>query len=323
MLFDVNKTVFFVAIGLFIAFEAFYLTSKKKVELVQDPAPQTQEGDKKAASLEEQTIENFYLVDAKAQTKEFELWSTTAHKAMGATDWNLDKVKAQIYSENVVYTLYGLRGTVDAIKHTMMIEGDVKMVSSNGYSFYTQHLNYDPAKKKITTEDKVSMEGNKEGDNNLYLEGVGLDVNLTTNQMYLLAQVSGHKPMSDNRNMKISSQTAEMSGKLKTMSFKTNVVIRVDLMVVSGPFAEFRYKDQKLDTLFMDGGVHLRDQDKVGSSGVAIVYFNEDKYVFKKKPFMTQGENELIGDEIIVFNGGKRVQVVNAKMEYHQMENVR
>jgi LPS export ABC transporter protein LptC len=324
MLIDVNKTVFYVAIVLLIAFEAFYLTSRKKSVPDQDLVASTEvvalteaEKKKKSESQEEQTIENFYLVDAKSQAKEFELWSTTAHKAMGSTDWNLDKVKAQIYSEDVIYTLYGLKGTIDGLTHTMVIEGDVKMVSNNGYTFNTQRLDYNPNSKKITTNDKVIMEGT--GDNKIFLEGNGLDVNLKSNQMFLKENVRGKKPMSDNRTMKISSQMAEMSGKQKAMSFRGNVIIVIDLMIVKGPFAEFKYKNQKIDTLYMDGGVHLQDPDKNGSSGIAIVYFNEDKYVFKKKPFVTQGENELIGDEIIVFNGGKRVQVKNAKMEYHQM----
>ena len=94
--------------------------------------------------------------------------------------------------------------------------------------------------------------------------------------------------------------------------------MKVDLMRVRGNYAVFQYRDGKLDTLYMDGGIHMQDQDKSGSSGEAIVYFNEDKYIFRKKPFVTQGENELIGDEITIFNRGQRVQVKNAKIEYHE-----
>ena len=68
----------------------------------------------------------------------------------------------------------------------------------------------------------------------------------------------------------------------------------------------------------MEGGVHLKDKDKVGSSGSAIVYFDEDKYVFTDKSFITQAGNELIGDKIIVYDGGKRVQVFKGKAEYNK-----
>lgn len=317
-----NKLIFYIAIGLIIAFELFYLSSQRKSQTDKDLSPPVkQTADKKPESVQEQSLKDFYLVDAKNQKKELEVWSVQAHKAMGSTQWSMDQVKANIYSGEVTYTVTGAKGVVDEIKKTMTIEGDVKMISNNGYQFNTQHLNYDPEKKKITTDDKVTMESTKEGPDKLFMEGVGLDVNLENNLMVLQNSVVGQKPMSGGRMMKITSQQAEMSGTKKSMAFRNDVVIRSDQMVVKGTYADFRYKEGKLDTLYMDGGIHLQDQDKIGSSGIAIVYFNEDKYVFKKKPFITQGENELIGDEIVVFNGGKRVQVKNAKMEYHQNEN--
>jgi lipopolysaccharide export system protein LptA len=139
--------------------------------------------------------------------------------------------------------------------------------------------------------------------------------------MIMRSQVSGFKPMSEGRVMKISSDSAEFSAKTHSVAFKNNVVIKVDKMVVRGNLATFQYKDGKLYTLYMKGGIHMLDVDKSGSSGEAIVYFNEDKYIFREKPFITQGENALIGDEIIVYNGGKQVEVKNAKVEYYQYNN--
>lgn len=127
--------------------------------------------------------------------------------------------------------------------------------------------------------------------------------------------------MSQGRVMKISSQLADFSGISKSSVFRNNVLIVVDQMKVRGNFAKFQYKNNKLDTLFMDGGIHLKDPNKTGTAGEALVYFNEDKYVFRKKPFVTQSENDLMGDEVTIFDGGKRVQVKNAKVEYFEQEN--
>jgi lipopolysaccharide transport protein LptA len=201
----------------------------------------------------------------------------------------------------------------------MTIEGNVKLVSSNDYVFFTDTLIYDPSTKSILSKSKVSVEGPREANvGRMYMEGIGFHLSLINNLMILENHVNGQKPMSGKRSMSIQSQRAEFSGKLKSAVFKNNVVIKVEQMIVKGSIAQFQYKDGKLDTLMMDGGIHLRDQDKVGSSGEAIVYFNEDKYIFRKKPFISQGDNELIGDEIIVFNGGQRVQVKNAKAQYQQ-----
>lgn len=311
--------IFYIAIGLLILFEVFYVTSQNKVKLATLIEPVKPSTETKDESLQEQELDNFYLIDAKKQTKELEVWSQKAHKGMGSTVWELVDVKANIYSENMMYTVTGDTGVVDEIKKDMTISGHVKMVSSNGYLFHTDELRYNPEQKNIVTDDKVTMEGTKASQQEgLFLEGVGLVVHLTNHQMILQNEVRGEKPMSGGRMMKISSQQAELSGTAKTMIFRNNVVMKEGLMTVKGVYAEFQYRDGKLDTLFMDGGIHMQDPDKSGSAGIAIVYFNEDKYVFKKKPFVTQGENELIGEEIIIFNGGKRVQVKKANVEYHQ-----
>lgn len=281
---------------------------------------QNESGNEKK-ELEAQTIQNFHIVDTKGQTKELDLWALEAHKPMGSTEWKMEDVKAQFYSENASYTVTGKTGTVDELKKTMVIEGQVKLNSTNGYIFYTEKLSYDPIQRKIISNDKVSLEGPpEEKQGRMYMEGVGLVVDMPTNMMVIQSEVKGFKTMSDNRLMNISSQKGEFSGKRKSVAFKNNVIIKVDKMRVRGNYAIFQYKDGKLDTLFMDGGIHMQDEDKTGSSGEAIVYFNEDKYIFRKKPFVTQKDNELIGDEITVFNRGQRVQVKNAKIEYHESE---
>jgi LPS export ABC transporter protein LptC len=305
----VNKKVFILALVGFVVFQWFYYQTNKtyqdsKTVQIEEPVSQTETPEDKSL-LQEQKVNNFYLIDGKKQAKDFELWSDVAHKGMGTAEWSLDKVKAQFYSENVVYVVTGDKGLVDDSKNSMVIDGNVKLNSSNGYFFYTDKMTYDPSLKKITSDSKVSLEGPKEKDGRLYLEGYGLFVDMNVNLMIMQDRVSGYKPMSDNRVMNISSQSAEFSGLKKSVSFKNNVVIKVNKMVVRGNLANFQYKDGKLDTLYMDGGIHLQDQDKTGTSGEAIVYFNEDKYIFRKKPFVTQGENELIGDEITIFNGGK------------------
>lgn len=315
-----NKFVIGLAIVVFIAFEWYYFSSSSSQIASPDTTSTPSEtGEKK--TTEGQKISNFYLVDSKGVKKEFELWATEAVKPMGDPEWQMKDVKVQFYTARAVYTVFGTRGTVNEEKNGMVIEGDVRMNSSNGYHFYTDRMEYNAQIKEITTESKINLEGPKEKEGRLYMEGVGLYVDLNKSFMRIKSQVAGYKPMSQGRTMKISSQTAEFSGMSKAAEFRNNVVISVDKMQVRGNFAKFQYKNDKLDTLFMDGGIHLQDENKTGTAGEALVYFNEDKYVFRKKPFVTQSENELFGDEVVILDGGKRVQVRNAKVEYFEQEN--
>lgn len=332
-----RNTTFVVAILILIGFEVYYFKTERWSPVGDEPTQdskklspeeeitsknlqqvQAQQAAPTKSDVQEQTLTQLYLVESNSKKKDWEVWADSAHKGMGSAVWELDKVKAEFFSENVTYKVNGAKGTVDEAKKDMIIEGDVKLVSSNGYIFFTNKLVYNPTTKSINSRDKVSVEGPNEGHGRLYMEGTGLNVSLVSNLMVLEKDVLGHKPMSQQRAMSIRSQRAEFSGTEQTAIFKNNVVIKVDKMVVKGNFANFQYKNGKLDTLTMDGGIHMQDQNKIGSSGEAIVYFNEDKYVFRKKPFVTQGENELIGDEIVIFNGGQRVQVRNAKAQYQQ-----
>ncbi len=313
------------ALVVFVVFEWYYIRLEpSEVTFVADTDKSQNDPENSPKELEAQTIKKFHIVDTKAQKKELDLWATQAHKPMGLPEWKMEEVKAQFYSENSTYVVTGKTGAVDEEKKTMVIEGNVKLAATNGYIFYTEKLRYNPDLRQIISEDKVSLEGPpEENAGRLYLEGVGLVVSMETNLMVMQSKVKGFKTMSDNRVMNISSDRGEFSGKKKSAAFRNNVVIKVDQMRVRGNYAMFQYKDGSLDTLYMDGGIHLQDQDKSGSSGEAIVYFTEDKYVFRKKPFITQNENELIGDEITIFNKGQRVQVKNAKIEYHDSEKAK
>ncbi len=314
-----NKVVLGAALIVFIAFEWYYFSSSSdhKASSVKASSQAETEGKK---TTEGQKISNFYLVDSKGTKKEFELWATEANKPMGDPEWQMKAVKVQFYTERAVYTVFGDSGTVNEEKNGMVIEGNVRMNSSNDYHFYTDRIEYNAQVKEITTESKISLEGPREKEGRLYMEGVGLYVDLTKSFMRIKNKVSGYEPMSDARTMKISSDTADFSGLNKSAVFRNNVLIAVDKMKVRGNFAKFQYKNDKLDTLFMDGGIHLQDENKTGTAGEALVYFNEDKVVFRRKPFVTQSENELFGDEVVILDGGKRVQVRNAKVEYFEQE---
>ena len=310
------------AVAAFVLFEWYYIGLEPREAPSTSPTSNSQnEAPRQKKDLESQTIQNFHIIDTKGQKKELDVWATKATKPMGISEWQMENVKAQFYSETSSYTVTGHTGLVDEVKKTMVIEGDVKMTSSNGFIFYTQKLSYEPQYRQILSDDKVSLEGPpEESEGRLYLEGVGLMVSMDTNLMIMKSQVKGYKTMSLNRVMNISSDRGEFSGRKRSVVFRNNVVIKIDDMKVRGNYAAFQYRDRVLDTLYMDGGIHMQDKDKTGSSGEAIVYFREDKYIFRKKPFVTQADNELIGDESTIFNGGQRVQVRNAKVEYHDTE---
>ncbi|MCB0377572.1 MAG: LPS export ABC transporter periplasmic protein LptC [Bdellovibrionales bacterium] len=268
----------------------------------------------------EQVLSGGHLVESQGETKQWELESEVARKKRGSEEWTLDKVKVKFFGENqVFYRAVGEKGFVTDNQKSLKIEGDVEIVSSNQYVINSEVIYYLTESRTIEGPKPVKMQGPPEANGKggpLFMEAERFDADLSTNVINLYDNVRGRKTMSDNRNMKIASHKAIFSGQSNYALFKEDVVIHVDSMTITGPRAKFIYKDGALYSLLINGGVKIKDIGKWGKAGEAEVFFQEDKYVFRDSPLVVQGEDELIGDEIIVYDGGERVQVVKAKAKY-------
>lgn len=302
-------------------FQVYYYHATRELEqqkiVLKTSSKAEQEG---ANTLQEQKLTHIHLIDSSEKIKEWEVWSDEAYQKMGSSRWKLDNVESRFYSEENTYSVWGVEGAVDELERWMQVNGDVKLITSSNYTFFTDSLIYQQTSRFMSTEDKVVMRGPKERDGRLSLEGQGFNIDLNQNIMRLENDVQGRKNMSDGRLMKIISDRAKMDTSKKNTIFEDNVNIYVDDIHVSGNYAEFRYLKNQLHSLVMDGGIHFAGQGKTGSSGKAIIYFQEDKYVFLEKPFFTEANNDLIGDKVIVYDGGKRVQVYKGKAEYNKSE---
>jgi lipopolysaccharide export system protein LptA len=59
----------------------------------------------------------------------------------------------------------------------------------------------------------------------------------------------------------------------------------------------------------------VTDTDKFATSGTVSLDVQEDKVVFSGSPRVVQNGDELVGDKITLLDGGRRVQVSNAKAQ--------
>ena len=272
----------------------------------------------------EQVLSKGYLVESSGEKKQWELWSEVAKKKRGVDEWLLNQVKVKFYGKGkVFYIAEGKKGFVANGQQTLTIEGDVVITSSNGYVLKTAVIDYMPETRTINGPEHVNVKGpDAEGDEGpLFMEGDRFEADLNTNLMKLIDNVKGRKKMSHKRNMKISSREATFSGQNNMARFEKDVIIDVNSMRITGPRAKFLYADQQLHSLFIEGGVRITDIGKWGTAGQAEVFFKEDKYVFRGgPPKVVQGEDELIGDIITIFDGGERVQVTKAKAKYKTKE---
>ncbi len=270
-----------------------------------------------------QVVRNAVMVEAKENGKEIELWADRAVRPHDREEWTLDDVRAKFYASNgVTYTVTGKNGGVTLPNYALWIKGDVVTRSSNGYTFKSASVFYDPKAKRLAAPTAIQMEGPPDSNGSrLDLDGEDMVADMETNQLNVNRKVRArrkvHGPGNDQKTAVIQSNSAVFSGKSNLALFKGNVIIDIETMRLTGPEAKFSYdpKVQNLDSMVVSGGIRVTDSDKSATSGSVAVFFKDDKYVFKGSPRVVQSQDELIGDEIVFLRGGKQVQVVNAKAQ--------
>ena len=268
----------------------------------------------------EQVLSGAKLVEVRGEKRHWELESKEARKKKNNPDWVLDGVKVDFFGEKgVSYVAVGKEGYVGESQQKLKISGDVVITSSNKYIMKTEVIYYNTDDRTIDGPEEVNLEGppDAKGDGGpLYMRSDFFDADLNTNIINLKQNVRGRKKMSGGRKMKIRSREALFSGQSQYALFKKDVIIDVDTMTITGPRAKFIYKDNQLYSMFIDGGVKIKDIGKWGVAGEAEVFFQEDKYIFRDNPKVVQADDQLVGDEIIVYDGGDRIQVKKAKTKY-------
>ncbi|MBK7890420.1 MAG: LPS export ABC transporter periplasmic protein LptC [Bdellovibrionales bacterium] len=266
-----------------------------------------------------QVVFDAYMVEAKPEGKELELWSARAVSPKAVGEWTLDDVRVKFYASNgVVYTVTGKTGGVQTETYAMWVRGNVVTRSSNGYTFKSESVFYDPKAKRLSAPTAVQMEGpvDKEGAR-LELIGDGMTADMGTNQLKIAKDVKAKRHIPHGRVAQIQSNTALFSGKTNSAQFSGAVVIDIEAMRITGPRAEFAYDPTTgtLESVEVAGGVRVTEADRFATSGSLSIHFRDDRYVFRGTPRVVQVDDELFGDEIIFLDGGKKVQVLNVKAQ--------
>jgi LPS export ABC transporter protein LptC len=295
----------------------------------QESAPALEPRDQSGSS---QIMRDVRLVEAKGSEKEWELWAKAAFRPKDNEQWDIEKVKVTFFADNgVTYTVTGMRGQVITSKtkgnrsgmqtSDIRIFGDVETQSSNGYIFKSESIIYDSKGRRLTSPSKVEMvgpEGQSGDGSRLKLTGAEMVADFVTNEMTVNRDVKARKVLTDNQmTASIRSQRALFSGRGKLAQFFGDVIIEIDSMRLTGPEAKFVFDPttDSFDSVEVTGGVKVTDADKFATSGHVSVYFKEDRVVFNGAPRVVQNGDELTGDEIVFLDGGRKVQVNNAKAQ--------
>lgn len=297
------------------------IVAPKEIGTSSEPTNQSPKlGDAAPANGSGQIMKDVYSVEAKPEGKEWELWADKAIRPKENQEWTIEKVRVKFYASNgVTYTVNGSKGRVVPNEkgiRDIKISGKVITRASNGYVFKSEEVIYESQNKRLTSPAHVEMISppDKEG-GEMTLTGVDLFADFVTNEIKINKNVHAKKRVKNNKLVQIQSERAVFSGLSKIAQFYGSVILSLDSMTVTGPEAKFAY-DSKMDALesvLVGGGIKVRDTDKFATSNSVNVSFKNDQIVFKGAPRVVQNGDEMTGDEIVISENGRKVQVSNAK----------
>jgi LPS export ABC transporter protein LptC len=254
----------------------------------------------------------------QGDAKEWELWAKQAIRLKNEKVYRIEGVKVQFLKDNVVaYDVTGDHGEILEETKNLVVKGNVVTRTANGYRYETDLMNYNSEMKTLDSPSAIRMTGPPDEDGSvLNLTGRVLHADLNTNIIEVGAHVRAHKVVQNGKTVVITSQRAILSGATHVAKFLGNVVMDVESVRVTGPEAEFKYRagsDSTLESVVVRGGTRMSDVDKWATSQEVSYDVEKDRYIFSGSPRVVQNNDELVGDKIILEDGGKQIEVFNAK----------
>lgn len=255
-----------------------------------------------------------YLEDKEGQKE----WVLDAKKALSDSfeqNWDVQESQVKFYKNNVeVVRIFAEHGKIDSKTRNLLLESNVRGETESGYVFKTNKLNY-----ASDTESFIS-------DSEIYFESPGLRTQLRGQAMHgmipegrieITGPVECKQHIEGYKNASIRSQNAEISLSKRHMTFKKNLFIQMDDISITGQNAEFVYSKVKgeLESLKITGKVFVTSGDRSASAERLEIRLKEDLFLFQGSPRFVSGKNVLVGNEIVLYDKGKRVQILKGQVQ--------
>lgn len=309
--------VFFVALFLF-AFQVIIGFPTSLVDLQDSPQTINAESESELTQRISQNMEGVHLVESRSTGRDWELRATSAVSQSNGDEWNLKNIDVQFYSQNrIEFTVTASQGRLDGKTKDMVFKGKVVTKSANGYRYESPELEYKSASRQIKGEGPVQMTGpnDKDGEE-LKVRSNHLVVYVDDQKMTMSGNVQASKKLFNNTTVELTSASADFSGVSSEANFYGGVEGKLGAYSVQAPSAQFKYISgrEALQSILLSGGLKLRDSAQRWASAQNLSFDPVDnKVVLSGSPRVTSDQDEVTGEEIILFEGGRRIKVQNVK----------
>lgn len=319
------RNLFFAGLTILLFIEVIIVFPRHLDSTIEEVSPIEKPTETLGTSTAEQSMEGVHLVESKGGEKVWELFSAKAEGYENKNSWHLNDVRLLFYTQNKInFTVTGSKGFLEAKSRNITIQGRVEMRSGNGYLFKTDEIVYLASQGHLVSEKAIVMEGPiGRSPPELVVKAGKMVTYVDESRIVLQKQVRSKRHINNQKPIDITSEIAEFSSNSRLARFQERVTIQMGTAQIQGAAADFQYQGagNDLDSVYLKGGVKFKEGDRTATAENIKIDVGINRFVLKGSPKLVQNEDELLGEEIVFLDGGKKVKVERVRARVENIED--
>lgn len=278
-----------------------------------------------AAVKQEDAVESFGQIMKDLSLTEYKInssgqkdWKLNAKKAKSDPKdaiWNVDDAEVFLFKDNVqMVKIISTAGVVNTQTKNFVLKDKVVSETLSGYQFKSVGLNYEATKETFFSEGDIYIEGPNQS---TILKGSSFRGDLKLGKVEIAGPIYCEQIVPEYDKPVIKSENASIDIEKRHVRFIGQVLIRIGEMAITAREAEFKYNKDSgdLEAIIVKGQVFASQTNQSASADLLEVRVKEGVFLFQGNPRFVSGENTLVGNEILLYNKGKSVQILKGRVK--------
>ena len=272
----------------------------------------------KTHALHRQMMKGLELTEYRVSSfgkKDWKLKAQYASSDSPDKSWTVEDALVHLYKDNVqVVEILSNTGFIDIVTKNFFLKGEVRSETGSGYVYQSYGLDYKAVDQTFSSNGDIYIEG---PDRKTILKGTSFSGDIKKGFIFIGGPVYCEQNIPAFDKAIIKSKEASIHIESRHVSFRGKVSIHIGKMSISARSAEFLYSKETegLEALIIRGDVLASQGEKFASANLLEVRLKEGVFLFQGNPRLVFGENTLVGSEILLYNNGKSVQVLQGKVK--------
>lgn len=265
-----------------------------------------------------QVMKDLSLTEYKlnsAGQKDWKLNAKSAKSDPKDSIWKVSDAEVLLYKDNEqMVKILSSDGTVNTQTKNFVLKDKVISETLSGYKFRSLGLNYEAKLETFASEGDIYIEGPNQS---TVLKGSSFHGNLKLGKIQIEGPIYCEQFIPEYDKPVIKSEKAFIDIEKRHVHFIGQVLIRVGDMTITAREAEFKYNREKgdLEALIIKGQVFASQTHQSASADILEIRVKEGVFLFQGNPRFVSGENTLVGNEILLYNKGKSVQILKGRVK--------